>query len=547
MSRIRWYGPTVVLLLTVLLVTILGPGVARQIAYNQTQARVQFVRESLVDSEFLAELSSSFRKVSNVVEPSVVAIRVLAKTSNDPHDLIRRMRPDLDLDEFFDQFQVQPNRRTQPRDDRYDKYQPLTPIGSGSGWVYRHYDPENPDEYQDYIITNNHVVRNADQIKVHFHDGAEYEAHVLNTDERTDVAVLTVDADNLVPAAIARENVEQGDIVFAFGSPLSFDFSMSQGIISATGRELGIIRVQGGGYENFIQTDAMINPGNSGGPLTNIYGEVVGMNTAIAAGNGPRMPGNGTFVGLGFAIPVDMVIDIADRIIEDGSVRRGFMGIALPTEDLDARMAHTFGFEDEAGVLVSDVNPGGPADKAGIKRGDIITQIDGTKTPTIALLRSLVAGYEPGEEVEVELFRNGKMMTVDVVLGEFPNAGAAVRSMPSKEGIAEDVEGMSTLRKIGITGLQDFTQENAEQLGVDFQPGVMITSVRRHSIADAAQLSRGMLITDVMGTPVTTIEELTDAIAAHDATEGIRISVKTWNPGTKDYLSLFVILELPEE
>lgn len=544
MSRIRWYGPTVVLLLTVLFVMVLGPGVARRIAYTQTQARVQFVRDSLTDSPFLAELSDSFRKVSQVVEPSVVAIRVLAKADNDPHDAIRRLRPDLDLEEFFKQFEDR-EAVPRPRDDRYDKYQPLQPIGSGSGWVYRYHNPDNPDEHHDYIITNHHVVRNADQIKVRFHDGAEYDATVLNSDERTDVAVLTVDADNLVPTAIAREDVQQGDIVFAFGSPLSFDFSMSQGIISATGRELGIIRVKGGGYENFIQTDAMINPGNSGGPLTNIYGEVVGMNTAIAAGNGPRTPGNGTFVGLGFAIPVQMVADIANRIIEDGSVRRGFLGIALPAEELDARMARTFGFEGK-GVLVSDVNLGGPAEKAGIKRGDIITRIDKRPTPTIAVLRGTVAEYKPGAEVDVELFRDGKMMEIGVVLGEFDLPSAAGPA-PQVEDAAADTEGMSTLRKLGVTGIQDFTEATAEQLGVEHFPAVMVTSVRPNSVAATERLQRGMLVTHVMNDPVSTVDELVEAIGRHDIAQGVRVSVKAWDPESKAFLSLYVVLQLPEE
>lgn len=540
MSRIRWYGPTVVLLLTVLLIMILGPGVAQKIAHSHNTARVQFIGESLKDSTFLAELSNSFRDVSQVVEPSVVAIRIFARADTNPHDAIRRLRPDLDLEEFF---RDQPAR---PRDDRYDKYQPLQPVGSGSGWVYRHHNPDNPDEYEHYIITNHHVIRNADQIKVRFHDGAEYEAKVLNSDERTDVAVLTVDATNLIPAGIAEEDVQQGDIVFAFGSPLSFDFSMSQGIISATGRELGIIRVEGGGYENFIQTDAMINPGNSGGPLTNIYGQVVGMNTAIAAGNGPRTPGNGTFVGLGFAIPVNMVADIANRIIEDGSVRRGFLGIALPPEDLDPRMAKTFGFDGE-GVLVSDVNPNGPAQRAGIRAGDIITRIDRLPTPTIATLRSTVADYKPGAEVEVELFREGEMLTFDVVLDEFPNLGVASRAKPDEQDAAEDAEGMTTLRKLGITGLQDFTEETAEQLSIDHIPGVMITSVRRNSIAGSERLQRGMIITQVMGEPVESIDELVDAIAEHDITKGVRVRIRTWNSTEREFLSLFVILQLTEE
>jgi serine protease Do len=349
-----------------------------------------------------------------------------------------------------------------------------------------------------------------------------------------------------VPVSLAREDVQQGDIVFAFGSPLSFDFSMSQGIISATGRELGIIRVKGGGYENFIQTDAMINPGNSGGPLTNIYGEVVGMNTAIAAGAGPRMPGSGTFVALGFAIPVEMVADIANRIIEDGSVRRGFLGIALPAEELDTRMARTFGF-DGKGVLVSDVNAGGPADKAGIKRGDIITKIDDRPTPTIAILRGTVAEYKPDAEVDVELFRDGKTMNIKVVLDEFPSDGLPEGPKPQVEDTATDAEGMSTLRKLGVTGIQDFTDTTAEQLGVVHFPAVMVTSVRPNSVAATENLQRGMLITHVMNEPVSTVDELVEAIERYDIAEGVRISVKMWDPESRSFLSLYVVLQLPAE
>lgn len=542
MSRIRWYGPTIVLLLTVLLVMILGPGVARQIAYTHTQSRVTFVQNSLVENPFLAELSESFRKVSQVVEPSVVAIQVLARTDSDPSDTVRRFfGPDNTPEDLLEQFRDQ-----RPREDRYDRYAPPRPIGSGSGWVYRYTNPDDADDYQDYIITNHHVVRNADIIKVRFHDGAEYEAQVLNTDERTDIAVLTVEASNLVPTSIAREDVQQGDMVFAFGSPLSFDFSMSQGIISATGRELGIINVKGGGYENFIQTDAMINPGNSGGPLTNIYGEVVGMNTAIAAGNGPRTPGSGTFVGLGFAIPVDMVVEIADQIIADGAVRRGFLGIALPIDDLDERMARTFGY-DGKGVLVSGVNADGPADEAGIRRGDIITKIDDTPTPTIAGLRNLIARYRPGTQVAVELFREGEILNVNVTLGEFPTATVSASSRPDPRDEQSDTEGMSTLRKLGIAGVQDFTNESAEKLGVTHFPAVMVTSVRTNSVAGAERLQRGMLITHVMGEPVATVDELAAEVEKHDPTQGIRISVKTWDRSNSEFASLFIVLQLPEE
>ncbi len=540
MSRIRWYGPTLVLLITVLVVMILGPGVARQIAYTQTQARVSAVKNSLSENPFLAELSESFRKVSKAVEPSVVAIQVLARADNAQRDALRRhLGPDMDglLDQLEDR---------QGRDDRYDRYAPPQPIGSGSGWVYRHFGGDDGEEGRDYIITNNHVVRNADVIKIRFHDGAEYEARVVSTDPRTDIAVLEVDAANLVPASIAQDDVQQGDIVFAFGSPLSFDFSMSQGIISATGRELGIINVEGGGYENFIQTDAMINPGNSGGPLTNIYGEVVGMNTAIAAGRGPRTPGNGTFVGLGFAIPAQMVSDIVDQIIENGSVRRGFLGITLSQEDLDERMARSFGF-DGRGVLVSEVTAGGPADRAGIQRGDIIIRVDDTSTATIARLRNTVAGYRPGAEVRVELFRNGQTLTVTVVLDEFPTKMPARAADPDQQSDpADDAEGMSALRKLGITGIQDFTEQTAGQLGVGHIPAVMVTAVRTHSVAWAEGMRRGMLITDVMGEPAASVDQLIERVQQHDPNAGIRFSVSTWDRRTRSFIPFFKVLQLPD-
>jgi serine protease Do len=290
----------------------------------------------------------------------------------------------------------------------------------------------------------------------------------------------------------------------------------------------------------------MINPGNSGGPLTNIYGEVVGMNTAIAAGAGPRMPGSGTFVGLGFAIPVEMVADIANRLNEDGSVRRGFLGIALPAEELDTRMARTFGF-DGKGVLVSDVNAGGPADKAGIKRGDIITKIDDRPTPTIAILRGTVAEYKPDAEVDVELFRDGKTMNIKVVLDEFPSDGLPEGPKPQVEDTATDAEGMSTLRKLGVTGIQDFTDTTAEQLGVVHFPAVMVTSVRPNSVAATENLQRGMLITHVMNEPVSTVDELVEAIERYDIAEGVRISVKMWDPESRSFLSLYVVLQLPAE
>ncbi|NJL31408.1 MAG: PDZ domain-containing protein, partial [Phycisphaerales bacterium] len=253
-------------------------------------------------------------------------------------------------------------------------------MGSGSGWVY---------SADGHIITNNHVIEEADRIEVRFFNGESMDAVVVGTDPKTDVAVIKVDATKLHASTLATEPVEQGEIVFAFGAPFRFEFSMSQGIVSGQGRQLGIL-AERQGYENFIQTDAAINPGNSGGPLTNIYGQVVGMNTAIASRTG-------AFNGLGFAIPIDMVKKVVDELIATGTVQRGYLGIFI--EELDPRMARTFGY-DGKGVLVTNPIDGGPAAEAGVQRGDIITKVEGKPVSTPDELRNLVADLAPGKRYD---------------------------------------------------------------------------------------------------------------------------------------------------
>jgi serine protease Do len=238
-------------------------------------------------------LSEAFKDVARVVEKSVVSITVYSKrppTGGIPEELLPLLPPG----------------RAPKGNSEFDDYDVPQQYGSGSGWIY---------DTKGHIITNNHVIDGADRIVVRFYDGSERDAKVVGVDTKTDIAVVKVKGDDLHPAKRADKPVDQGEIVFAFGSPFRFDFSMSQGIVSAKGRQLGILR-GAQGYENFIQTDAAINPGNSGGPLTNIYGEVVGMNTAIASRTG-------AYNGLGFAIPVRMVEQVGDQLIENGKVSRG--------------------------------------------------------------------------------------------------------------------------------------------------------------------------------------------------------------------------------
>lgn len=289
---------------------------------------------------------------------------------------------------------------------------------TGSGWLYDH---------AGHVITNAHVVRDAESIRVELHDGRVFDAEVVSADDATDVAVLSIDPTRqgggpLFPLRRAsKQPVYVGDRVFVFGSPFGFKFSMSQGIISALGRSeaatwVGML----GGYTNYLQTDAAMNPGNSGGPIVDTRGMVIGMNTAIAnsrtEGSGGTA-GQGQSAGLGFAIPVDTVDAVVAQLIESNIVVRGFLGVNI-LELTPARAAEA-GFVGR-GVFIGgreDIDPASPAGKAGIKRGDIVVSIDGKPTPDGDILRSLISVRRPGQDVTIRLWRDGKITEVTAKLG----------------------------------------------------------------------------------------------------------------------------------
>ena len=546
MDRIKWYGPTVLLAATAVGVMFWGPSVARHIVWAQTDAKITLAKTELGGNPSLAELSNAFRKVAQAVEPSVVAIDVKMKPKNrrgpavqgpgggggggGNDDLLRRwFGPRAPGADEGDEGEVEGLPDTLPPDNSNDAFNVPRMSGSGSGWVY---------DKLGYIITNNHVVQGADVITVRFHDGSEREAKIVGTDPRTDVAVIQVKEGDLHPASIAAEPVQQGDIVCAFGSPFRFEFSMSQGIVSAKNRQLGILdqRDRSGnrvsGYENFIQTDAAINPGNSGGPLTNIKGEVVGMNSAIASKTG-------MFSGLGFAIPVDMVTNIADQLIKSGKVSRGYLGILI--RDLDSRMAKTFKY-DGKGVLIESPVEGGPAAKAGIKDGDIITHLDGKSVPNGEELRRYVAGVRPGAKINAKVFRDGKSFEVELVVAEQPDQMAAGAPTPAPQAPVE--KNAEVLRRAGIEAVRPITEEFVARFKLKpGTTGVLVEGVRPDSAAAAAGIMRGSIITDVMGKPVTKVEELLEQLEANGLSKGQSVRLRVADPSG----SRFVLLELPRE
>lgn len=520
MSRIRYYGPSLVLSVTVLAVLLIGPQVMKQLVFAQQEEQVRQSRELLLEqAKQLAELSNAFRAVARTVKPSVVHLEVSMSRSA----MIRR---------FERERGIIPHGRDRRGNDRYEDFEVPEQYGNGSGWVY---------DDAGHIITNYHVVDGAEKIVVKFFDKTTREATLVGKDMRTDIAVLKVEGDGLHPAKLAdfekeSERIAQGDIVFAFGSPFRKEFSMSQGIVSGTGRTVGILGTMG--YEDFIQTDAAIHPGNSGGPLTNIYGEVVGMNTAIATNTGIGQ-------GVGFAIPANMLRHHIESLIENRQVRRGYLGVLINT--LTADMGTTFGY-DGRGVLVEKVLPDGPAGAAGIRRGDIIVAVNGEEIATDQELRLLIASYDPDTAVTVTVVRDGTRTTP----GQRVNITVTLEQLPETDAVAGILRGdreapeppqderMESLRQLGIEELATLSETLADRMDIEHVPGVIIERVRSRSIAAAEGLARGMIITDVMGEPVSSLEELLDALEANDLGAGVRITVRQGD------MYRYAILKLPD-
>jgi len=515
MQQVRTLGPSIVLLTAIVATLVGGPYIMRQLAFADTQARVVLAGRQL-ESAKLSELNESFKLISRHVEPSVVHVSVKRKPT------AVRGRPGVppEMEEFFRRFGDPRMRPPMPEDgEDFREYDAPRSIGNGSGWVF---------DDQGHIITNYHVVSEADLIEIRFSDQSIRQAKVVGVDPNTDIAVLKVEAGRLHPATLAEAAPDQGEIVFAFGSPFSFEFSMSQGIVSGSGRQLGILGRSG--YENFIQTDAAINPGNSGGPLTNIYGQVVGMNTAIATRTGG-------YQGIGFAIPVDMLRKIIPQLIKEGRVARGYLGVMITD---DPRLLRTFGLEQ--GVVVDNVLEDSPADDAGLQRGDVIVEVDGRAMRDSAHLRSTIADFGPDMVVELTVVRNGEREKIDVTLTELPDELAAGAARPRLAPEEQEPAEAEVLRKIGIEQAVTMTESLARRAGVPFKAGVRVTRVRPGSVAAAEGLARGMLITAVQGDAVEDLDELIKQLALRDLTEAVRLTVGV--PTPDGWTERFIVLQL---
>jgi S1-C subfamily serine protease len=371
MRRIATFGPAFVVILTASASLLVLPALMREVAAGHTRASVSFARQTLGDDDVLERLNRAVRAVSVAVEPSVVHIEVASESRREG---------------WFSG-------------------------SSGSGWIW--------DE-QGHIITNAHVIAGASVVRVHTFDGRVRRAEIIGADPLADVAVIKVTPDGtLVPAMRATgERPQQGDRVFAFGSPFGFKFSMSEGIVSGLGRTARSA-FGGAGLSNYIQTDAAVNPGNSGGPLVDVRARVIGMNVAIANAQDTRGAAEGQSAGISFAIPLAMVESRVSRIIAGQPVTSGFLGIVFGAGE---------GFGDRAGVpgvRVEEVQPGSPADLAGLRVDDIITHIDGQPIRDGDILRSVISAMRPGDSTRLDVARDGETLELRVTLGELPKDALA--------------------------------------------------------------------------------------------------------------------------
>jgi serine protease Do len=335
------------------------------------------------------------------------------------------------------------------------------------------------------ILTNYHVVGEAQKISVTLSDGKSYDAKVIGKDQKTDIAVIKIDADREVPAVTLgnSDHLEVGEWVVAIGNPFGLDHTVTSGIVSAKGRQIGA-----GPYDNFIQTDASINPGNSGGPLLNLRGEVVGINTAIFSQTG----GN---IGIGFAIPTNSVKDLLPQLKEKGRVVRGYLGTTV--QKITPEIANSLGLKENGGALVADVVQGSPAEKAGIKTGDIIVEFDRKAIKDSSDLPPVVARITPGTTVQLKVMREGKQVSLPITVGE----------LQDNEIVASSEE-----TELGLTA-QPVTPDIAQSLGLERAEGLVISSVKPGSAAEEAGLRSGDVITQVNRRPVKNIEEYNREIA----------------------------------
>ncbi|HNT68878.1 MAG TPA: DegQ family serine endoprotease [Syntrophorhabdaceae bacterium] len=425
----------------------------------------------------------SFSELVNRVKPSIVNIStttvIKGPTMQDRFMGPGQTNPFKDFfgEEFFDKFFGNSPRREY-------KQRSL-----GSGLII---------DREGYILTNNHVIEKAQTIKVKLSDDKEYDAAVIGRDQKTDIALIKINAKQPLPAATFGDSdkLAVGDWVVAIGNPFGLEHTVTAGIVSAKGRVIGA-----GPYDDFIQTDASINPGNSGGPLLNLKGEVVGLNTAIVSGG----------QGIGFAIPINVAKDMLPQLKTKGKVARGWMGVVI--QKVTPEIAKNFGLAESEGALVADVMEGSPAEKAGIKRGDVIVSYNGKKVKDNDQLPRLVGATEIGKKVQVGLIREGKQVEVEIVIAELQEEGLRASKKPEVE------------KDFGLV-VQDITPEIAKHLNLKDKRGVIVTDVLPGSPAQDGDIRSGDIIKEIGRKPIRNLADFREAMKRVNIKEGVVMLIR---------------------
>jgi serine protease Do len=436
--------------------------------------------------ELARQLNSAFVEVAEKISPTVVVINVvqLVSSSDDEED-------DSHFDSmppgFWRDFHKHFNRSEQT-------------LGQGSGVIIRS---------NGYILTNRHVIENAESIEVRLQDGRSFKGVIRGVDPQSDVAVIKIDAEGLPSAALADSaKTRVGEFAIAIGAPFSLDYSVTFGHVSAKSRSNVIDGYEGAAMDqDFIQTDALINPGNSGGPLVNIDGEVIGINTLI----------RGLHTGIGFAIPSNLAREVADQLITEGKFTRPWLGIAIQAlkDDPDLRELIK-GIQD--GVVVSKVMPNSPASKSELKPSDVILSIDGTLVSTPQQLRTTIRGKKIGQPITLDVFRNEKNLEIKVVPSAWVEPSTTIAKISNKTEPEPKSVGL------GVT-VQALTADLAKQFGVEASDGILVASVEKDSPAANKGLRQGDVITSIDHQSVTTPKQFREALKRIDLKKGVLINL----------------------
>ena len=422
----------------------------------------------IVENQSLTNFNNSFVETAEKLTPSIVQITVISKSKSNPHQGF----------EFFFPKNEMPRERQ----------------GGGSGVIISD---------DGYILTNNHVVENATEVTVNLFDKRDFSAKVIGTDPLTDLAVIKIDAEDLPAAYLGdSDQLKVGQWVMAIGNPMALSSTVTAGIVSALGRSVNIIQ-DSYGVEDFIQTDAAINPGNSGGALVDLKGAVIGINSAIAT-NGMT----GTYIGYGFAIPINIAKVVAEDLISSGKVKRGYVGVRI--QEVDAPLADAVGLDKPQGIIIQEVIEGGAAVSEDIEAGDIIIDVDGKEINKPNELQSYVASKRAGDKITLNIYRDGEFIkrTVELKLRAEDENNEMVARGEEKE---KKQKGEASFDDLGLT-VRDLKENEAKQFNI--KHGALITSVKRFSKAENQRLIAGLVITEVDKNKIKSVSDLEDIIAS---------------------------------